>query len=69
MGCALNYGIYGTSDTNYLTSITENYKHHPGNMVIKNQMDKIEKPNFSFKEIEAMQMVPLLLLMGNVLMK
>ena len=34
-------------------------------MVIKNQMDKIEKPNFSFKEIEAMQMIPLLLLMGK----
>ena len=34
-------------------------------MVIKNQMDEIEKPNFSFKEIEAMQIIPLLLLMGK----
>ena len=40
-----------TSDTNSLTSIIEQYKHHHGITAIKNQMDKIEKPNFSFKEI------------------
>ena len=40
-----------TSDRNSLTSIIEKYKHHPSITAIKNHMDKIEKPKFSFKEI------------------
>ena len=39
------------TDINSLTSIIEKYKHHPSITTIKNHMDKIEKPNFSFKEI------------------
>ena len=40
-----------TSDTNSLTSIIEKYKYHPSITAIKNHMDKIEKPNFSFNDI------------------
>ena len=40
-----------TSYKNSLTSIVENYKNHPSITAIKNYMGKIEKPNFSFKEI------------------
>ena len=39
------------SDTNSLASIIEKYKHHPCITAIKSHVDKIEKPNFSFKEI------------------
>ena len=39
------------SDTNYLTSVIEKYKHYPSIMAIENCMDKIEKPNFSFTKI------------------
>ena len=59
----------GTSDTNSLTSITEKCKHHPSITAIKNQMDKIEKPNFGFKEMETMQMIPLFLFMEKILTK
>ena len=40
-----------TSDTNSLTSIIKKYKHLPSITAIKNYMDKLEKPNFSYKEI------------------
>ena len=38
-------------DTNSLTSIIEKYKHHASVTAIKKYMDKIEKLNFSFKEM------------------
>ena len=40
-----------TSVRNSLTPITEKYKYHPTITAIKNHMDKIEKPNFSFNDI------------------
>ena len=48
---AYNVSEVTTSDTNSLVSIIEKYKHHPSITAMKNQMDKIEKPYFSFKEI------------------
>ena len=38
-------------DTNSLTLIIEKHKYHPSIKAIKNHLDKIEKSNFSFKEI------------------
>ena len=40
-----------TSDKSSLTSIIKKYKQYPSITTIKNRMDQIEKPNFSFKEI------------------
>ena len=48
---AYNVHEVTTADANSLTSVIEKYKHHPTITAIKNYMDKIEKPNFSFKEI------------------
>ena len=48
---AYNVSEVTTSDPNYLASIIEKYKHHPSITAIKNHMDKIQKPNFSFKEM------------------
>ena len=46
---AYNVSEVTTSDTNSLTSIIEKYK-HPSITAIKNHMDRIEKPNFSFRK-------------------
>ena len=40
-----------TSHATSLKSIIEKYKHHPSITAIKIDVDKIEKDNFSFKEI------------------
>ena len=54
---AYNASEVTTSDTNSLTSVIEKYKHHPSITAIKNHMDKIEKPNFSFREITKLLVV------------
>ena len=39
-------------EANFLTSIIENYKHHPSvNKTIKIRMEKIDQPNFNFNEL------------------
>ena len=38
-------------EANFLTSIIENYKHHPSVKTIKIRMEKIDQPNFNFIEL------------------